>query len=408
MSALVSVIVPVYQVQEYLGACLSSLLAQDYQDLEILIIEDCSRDYSLQIAQDFAKRDPRIKIVQNAHNMGLGVARNVGLELANGKYVLFLDSDDSFSDKKAISHCVKLMQKHSLELLCFGYHLAHYDENEKRRTWSLEYVHPDLNQGYFKVFAGRGVLENFYWNTFFAVWMRMYERDFLQRHKLRFIEALRYEDVPFTLQVLAFANRAMISDRCLINYRIRNKSNDNNSITQNSYNCDILQVFQFSYQFLCAQKIYSVKLGYAFLWSLYLNAIITMVGISGEYLREYYQKLRALLQLIAKDYPFLPYTKKIPQNFALYHRRDLLFLVEPSFMVILQNEDPLECMRIMLGASLEQMDPLRINLLDWGAMLIPHLQTLSPRHNLYTIPWYKRLFVYPYLCLLLLFRNRKK
>lgn len=84
MSALVSVIVPIYQVRDYLAACLKSLLRQDYPHLEILLIDDCSSDGSLELAQAFARRDARIRVLENARNLGLGATRNLGLAQARG------------------------------------------------------------------------------------------------------------------------------------------------------------------------------------------------------------------------------------------------------------------------------------------------------------------------------------
>lgn len=400
MGVLVSVIIPVYQVRAYLAACLESVLAQDYPHLEILLIDDCSSDGSLQLAEDFAARDARIRVIRNPRNLGLGAARNVGLAQARGKYVLFLDSDDSIAKSDAISYLVALMEDKELELLCFSYYLTRYDKHEKSLVWRNRYVHPNLGHKYLSVFAGRDAVEAFYWNAFFAVWMRMYSREFLQKHQLRFVEGLHYEDVPFTVQALSFASRVMISNRCLINYRLRNESANNSSITQNSYNRDIVQVFQMSYDFLCTQSVYNPKLGYAFLWCLYLNAIITMAGIKGDFLGEYYRELRTLCQRIAKDYPFLPFIASaiVPRNFASYHRRDLLFLMQPAYRAILQYENPLDYVQEMMQKSLEQLENLSTtNPFTIKRVLIPLLQSLMPGVELAREPLWRRLYLYPYL-----------
>jgi glycosyltransferase involved in cell wall biosynthesis len=96
-SPLVSVIVPVYNVEPYLAAALDSICAQTYRNLEILLIDDCSTDASPEICADYAQRDSRIRVLRNAVNCGQAVARNVGLDAAQGEYVAFVDSDDLIS-----------------------------------------------------------------------------------------------------------------------------------------------------------------------------------------------------------------------------------------------------------------------------------------------------------------------
>ena len=90
----ISVIIPVYNVESFLPQCLDSVVNQSYRDIEIICVEDCSTDSSMQILRDYAQNDNRIKIIQNTKNLGLGLARNVGLEYATGEYIHFLDSDD--------------------------------------------------------------------------------------------------------------------------------------------------------------------------------------------------------------------------------------------------------------------------------------------------------------------------
>lgn len=94
MNDLISVIVPVYNVENYLRQCLDSIINQTYRNLEILLIEDCSMDGSLQICEDYVARDSRVKLLRSPHNMGLSHARNVGIVNMTGTYVTFIDSDD--------------------------------------------------------------------------------------------------------------------------------------------------------------------------------------------------------------------------------------------------------------------------------------------------------------------------
>lgn len=345
MNGMVSLIIPVYQVRNYLEYCLRSIEVQDYRNLEILIVDDYSSDGSLQIAKEFAKRDERIKIIQNSCNQGLGASRNIAMSRAQGEYIMFLDSDDSFSSPKAVSYCVNLARKHKLEVLCCGYYLTKYDKSERNLIYSQKFVHNNLGHPYKTVFAGRTALKYFYWNTFFAVWMRLYRKDFLDNNKIYFDEKLRYEDVPFTPKVLALSRRVMVSDFCLVNYRLRNKELANNSITQDSYNQDIIKVFKLNYNFLQSQGLYNSELGYAFMWALYMNAILHISSIKSEILEKYYSELRALIINIYKDKPFLPI--KIPNyafyninlNINVFHRRQMINLMQSQYPIILAEEN---------------------------------------------------------------------
>ena len=90
----VSVIIPVYNVEQYLRQCLDSVINQTYKDTEIIIVNDCSPDNSLQIIKEYQQKDDRIVLLDLKQNVGLGFARNAGMKVARGKYITFIDSDD--------------------------------------------------------------------------------------------------------------------------------------------------------------------------------------------------------------------------------------------------------------------------------------------------------------------------
>ena len=106
----VSVIIPVYNAERYIDKALESVFAQTYKDVEIVIVDDCSKDNSIQIIKEYQKEHPEIICFIQSKNMGAGVARNKALELASGQYVAFLDSDDVWLSQK--TECqIKLMKK---------------------------------------------------------------------------------------------------------------------------------------------------------------------------------------------------------------------------------------------------------------------------------------------------------
>ena len=97
MKRLISIITPVYNVEDYIHVCLNSVLKQTYQDFEIICVDDASTDSTVEILEYFVQKDSRIKILKNESNKGPGFSRNKALKEAKGKYILFLDGDDWLS-----------------------------------------------------------------------------------------------------------------------------------------------------------------------------------------------------------------------------------------------------------------------------------------------------------------------
>ena len=129
MDKLVSVIVPIYNVEKYLEKCLKSIINQSYQNIEILLINDGSTDSSLEICKKYKKIDKRIKII-NKKNGGLSSARNTGLTYANGEIISFIDSDD-FIAKDYIEKLYYCMQKYDSDISICGRYSVY--ENGKKR-----------------------------------------------------------------------------------------------------------------------------------------------------------------------------------------------------------------------------------------------------------------------------------
>ena len=115
---MVSVVVPIYNVEAYLDRCISSVVLQTYSNLEIILVDDGSPDRCPQICDDWARRDCRIKVIHK-ENAGLGMARNTGIEHATGSYVYFLDSDD-YIEPETIEETVRSAWEHSAEVVLFG------------------------------------------------------------------------------------------------------------------------------------------------------------------------------------------------------------------------------------------------------------------------------------------------
>lgn len=170
----ISVILPMYNVSDYLPKCLDSLLAQSFADWQAIVVDDGSSDGSLTTAQRYAANDGRIKVLAQKHS-GQSAARNLGLKHATGEFVAFVDADD-FVDADYFAAFVEAF------------------------TPDCDYV----QAGYRRVAPDGTIVEQKrprHLRQFSSPWMRLYRRDWLVRHRLDFREGIIYEDVLFSVQL---------------------------------------------------------------------------------------------------------------------------------------------------------------------------------------------------------------
>ncbi|MDQ0990889.1 bifunctional glycosyltransferase/CDP-glycerol:glycerophosphate glycerophosphotransferase [Streptomyces sp. V3I7] len=208
-----SLVVPVYQVRSYLSECLDSVLTQDCTDFEVIAVDDCSTDGSGTILDEYARRDPRIRVTHLTDNVGLGRARNAGLEMAQGDYVLFLDSDDTLTPGALTAISDRIDATDSPEILVYDYARSYWDgrirPNQRRDL--LRADGPDV----FRLTDRPGLLD-----LLQIVWNKAYRRDFIARHGLTFPPGY-YEDAPWTFCSLISAESIAVLDRVCVEYRQR-------------------------------------------------------------------------------------------------------------------------------------------------------------------------------------------
>ncbi|WP_295406957.1 FkbM family methyltransferase [uncultured Thiocystis sp.] len=212
-SPTVSVALPVYNVAPYLGACLDSILAQDFSDLEIICVNDGSTDESPRILAEYASRDPRIRIVDQS-NKGLASTRNTAMEHVRGRYLMHVDSDDLLTPG-AISSLVQECERTKADFIVF-YHSMIEDEREFDSwyydfdQWSLE-PKTTLDQK----------LEILHYHY---TWSKFFNMDFLRAHDFRFPDGLQFDDNIYHWQVLLAASKVVILPQKLYRYRVRTGS----------------------------------------------------------------------------------------------------------------------------------------------------------------------------------------
>ena len=204
---LISVIVPVYNVENYLARCVDSILAQTYQNLQILLVDDGSTDSSGRICDDYAAGDSRITVIHKK-NGGLSSARNAGIEAAQGEYLAFVDSDD-WIEPEMYDHMLTLMEKYQGTLVCAGRYDVNGATGEKKiGLCPKEETCISAEEMVGKIFLWDGcdssACDKLYHRSLFA--------------SFRYPEGKVCEDVPTTYKIVLQAERVVLCDRPFYNY----------------------------------------------------------------------------------------------------------------------------------------------------------------------------------------------
>lgn len=238
----ISIIVPVYNVESYLDACIESILKQSYKDFEVICVNDGSTDSSLKILNKWKKLDSRI-IVFDQKNQGLSVARNQGIERATGKYICFVDSDDMLVED-ALKCMYQAACHNNVQIV--GYETAPLlYENDSLKNDPNKDEYYRIKHDYQGIRLGRELLVEFIEQGDFveSAWLMLINRDWLNQEQIRFVPGAYYEDSAFALEVYFKAEKVMHVKNKLYIYRVRE-----NSIMTQKFTFDHLKwrVWQFT------------------------------------------------------------------------------------------------------------------------------------------------------------------
>ncbi len=212
-----SLILPVYNVEDYLGKCIESCLNQNlpHAEYEIIVVVDGSPDRSIDIARHYQREHPNIKIIER-DNGGLSAARNTGLAHAVGEYVWFIDSDD-YIELNVLAQIYNILSEKELEALWLDWRCL--DEAGK----VLPDYSPHCHKKDFSVMSGIDFMSKVLNNYLFA-WSFIYKRSFLVENGLRFTEGLYYEDSDFAFRSLPMLKRIRYFSKVSYNYLQRKTS----------------------------------------------------------------------------------------------------------------------------------------------------------------------------------------
>ena len=224
-SPMLSVIIPVYNVRkEFLSECFESILAQTFRDFEMIVVDDGAADDLREYMDSYDWKNTRVSVIHQ-ENRGVAAARNVGLETASGKYVTFVDSDDTI-DPECFANVVDYAEKNGLEVLMWGLNLDQAGSRKEFSPYRADIPHFSKEQKeevQFKTLVG---ILPFYVcppasaDASGSACAKLYLKDFLRKNELRYTQGLkRAEDMEFNLRVLHFAEHIGYLYKLYYNYR---------------------------------------------------------------------------------------------------------------------------------------------------------------------------------------------
>lgn len=221
---LISIVVPVYNVEKYLKQCVYSLINQSYKNIEIILVNDGSKDRSGEICNELEKLDKRIKIV-NKKNEGLGLARNTGLEYVNGEYVTFIDSDD-YADENLIQELYNAVQSYKADTSIGGFKRVNNDGKTLFKEAYENHVYEDkeiINNLLTRMIGSSPEKSD---AIRMSVWNVLYSMDIINDNNLKFCSEREFisEDILFNLEYYKLSQKVVVINNSLYNYRVNQES----------------------------------------------------------------------------------------------------------------------------------------------------------------------------------------
>lgn len=332
----ISVILPIYGVEKYLDECMEHIVNQTYQNLEIIMIDDGSKDNCPKMCDEWARKDSRIRVIHKK-NAGLGFARNSGLEIATGKYVVFIDSDD-FIDNNMIQVLYEQLIKNKADTVYCGINRVYNNFIEE-----VPMIYGD------EIFQGNDIRIKILYRmlgqsperddgTYFymSVWHALYSMDLIKKNNIKFFSEREFmcEDIGFHIQYLFYAKKVVHVAKPLYYYRLNigslsTKFDPNRFERIKKLYIQILDLLEKRFE----EKEYKDIVNGWFL-SLSRGQIVNAVRRYGFYSLKEISKIShdSLVQKVYQKFPYYknPFKRRI-FNFLVYKKLDLLTLIAVKY-----------------------------------------------------------------------------
>ena len=218
----VSVVLPIYNVEKYLNRCVKSVVNQSYKNLEIILVDDGSPDNCPVLCEDWAKKDSRIKVVHK-ENAGLGYARNTGIENATGEYICFFDRDDYIA-LDAIEKAYSLAVKEKSDIVVFGFcNVKSNGETGKAvipKTGKVTYSGNEIQDVFLADLIGPDIKNGTQTNLWMSAWASMYSLDTIKKASWKFVSEREIisEDIYSLLEFYKYVNKVSVLSEALYFY----------------------------------------------------------------------------------------------------------------------------------------------------------------------------------------------
>lgn len=222
-----SVIVPMYNSEKYIGRCIDTIIKQSFNDLELILVNDGSKDLSAEVAKKYAEADKRITVIDKC-NGGASSSRNAGLDVAKGEYVTFVDSDD-WLDTDAYEYMFSLEKFADADIAVFGIRSVgdKGGDSLQKKADSVQLL------------EGMDIWDKFYGvkgqTRTFSCCNKIYKHDIVKN--VRFIEGMTGEDIYFNYEAFLNSEKVLVTDRSFYNYFTREGSVSYGKVRKNSYDC---------------------------------------------------------------------------------------------------------------------------------------------------------------------------
>lgn len=220
MGDLISVIIPVYNVEKYLERCVNSVLSQSYKNIEVILVDDGSPDNSGKMCDEFAEKDSRIKVI-HTHNGGLSYARNVGIKISTGNYICFVDSDD-WIEPHILENSHNRLINDDLDVVIWGFYKDFVDVQDSTNS----FIKINIGDYYCSKYKNDNEIllnDNALALVGYA-WNKLYKRDLIVSNNLQFLESVSLvEDMLFNSEVLSKSDKIAFIDDIGYHYVQRNR-----------------------------------------------------------------------------------------------------------------------------------------------------------------------------------------
>ena len=230
---IISIIIPVYNAEKYLRKCLDSVVNQTITDIEVICVDDCSTDGSLDILREYEQKDSRVRVVHCERNNRQAAARNIGMNLAVGKYLAFVDNDD-WIDCDRFENLCKIAEKENSDITLAG----HTEDNE---DGFVKYYHNLADQ--LLLLDGVSFVKGLIAKTIRAweVWNGLFRASLIKNANLQF-QTMRAEDYVFSLEAGALANKVCLTPYCSYHYLHRGDSDKWGKSENSLYNLKGIEI----------------------------------------------------------------------------------------------------------------------------------------------------------------------